>query len=206
MLPRSKALSRIVVAAVAVPALALVPLAALGAPKAAKPAAAYDPDNVVAIRRYMETIAKGNERFIAKEHAAAIDAYKKAIQLSPREPLAYLLLTEAYLVTGNMGEAEAAIQQAYEADAKDATLRGHVLLVRADVFERQKKWEQAKLAWQAFVEHASKLDADAGAHPQTGVERLKAIEKVLDRDKAYASVRDRIAAEKAAVGKPAPKK
>lgn len=212
---RSKAFSLIL--AVAVPAIALVPLVASGEPKpkpkSAKPAAKeadvadkHDPDNITAISQYMETVAKGNERFVAKDHTTAIDTYKKAIQLSPRNPLAPLLLTEAYLVTGNLGEAEAAIQQAYEADSKNATLRGHVLLVRAEVFERQKKWDQAKLAWQAYTEHASKLGADAGAYPQTGAERLKAIQKMLDLDKAYAVVRERIAAEKADAGKSAPKK
>lgn len=210
---RSKAFSLIL--AVAVPAIALVPLVATGEPKpkSAKPAAKeadhadkHDPDNITAISQYMETIAKGNERFVAKDHTTAIDTYKKAIQLSPRNPLAHLLLTEAYLATGNLGEAEAAIQQAYEADSKNATLRGHVLLARADVFERQKKWDQAKLAWQAYTEHASKLGADAGGYPQTGAERLKAIQKMLDLDKAYAVVRERIAAEKADAGKSPSKK
>ena len=167
----------------------------------------YDPDNITAISQYMETIAKGTSVFVAKDHTTAIDTYKKAIQLSPRNPLAHLLLTEAYLVTGNLGEAEAAIEQAYEAGSRRTRrCAAHVLLVRADVFERQKKWDQAKLAWQAYTEHASKLGADAGVYPQTGAERLKAIQKVVELDKAYAVVRERIAAEKADAGKSAPKK
>ena len=117
-----------------------------------------------------------------------------------------MLLSEAYLPTGNLGDAEAAIQQAYEVDSKNATLRGHVLLVGADVFERQKKWDQAKLAWQAYAEHASKLGADAGVYPQTGAERLKAIRRSSISTRRYAVVRERIAAEKADAGKSAPKK
>lgn len=194
--------------AVVAPAFALAPLVASGEPKPAakrpKPADSaerYDPDNITAISEYMETLAKGNARFVAKEHTAAIDTYKRAIQLSPRNPLGYLLLTEAYLATGNLGEADAAIQQAYEADAKNATLRSHVLFLRADVFEREKKWDQAKLAWQAYTEHAAKLGPDAGAYPQSGAERLKAIQKVMDLEKAYVVVRERIAAEKADAGK-----
>ena len=76
--------------------------------------------------------------------------------------------------------------------------------LRADIAERQKKWDQAKLAWQAYTEHAAKMGADAGAFPQTGAERLKAIQKVMDLEKAYAPVRERIAAEKADAGKSAP--
>ena len=192
--------------ALAVPAIALVPLVASGepkpkAPKEADKAEKYDPENITAISQYMETIAKGNERFAAKEHTSAIDTYKKAIQLAPKNPLGHYLLAEAYLAGGNMGEAEAAIQQAYEADAKNATVRSHVLFLRAEIFERQKKWDQAKLAWQAYTEHAAKLGAEGGAFPQSGAERLKASQKVVDLEKAYAGVRERIAAEKADAGK-----
>ncbi len=202
---RTKAFS--VVLAFAVPAIALVPLVASGEPKP-KPAAKaadkndkYDPENITAISQYMETIAKGNERFAAKDSTGAIDTYKKAIQLSPKDPLAPYLLAEAYLASGNMGEAEAAIQQAYEADTKNALVRSHVLFLRADIAERQKKWEQAKTAWQAYAEHAAKLGADAGGYPQTAAERVKVIQKVMDLEKAYAGVRERIAAEKADAGK-----
>ncbi|MBX3204571.1 MAG: tetratricopeptide repeat protein [Labilithrix sp.] len=207
---RSRVLSLIL--AVAAPAIALAPLVATGEPKPkpkptakqAKPADTsdrYDPDNVTAISQYMDMLAKGTERFLAKDHTTAIDTYKRAIQLSPRNPLGHLLLTEAYLVTGNLGEAEAAIQEGYEGDSKNATLRSHVLFVRADVFERQKKWDQAKLAWQAYTEHAAKLGPDGGAFPQSAAERLKAIQKMMDLDKAYVVVRERIAAEKADAGK-----
>jgi tetratricopeptide (TPR) repeat protein len=199
--------------ALAIPATLLSPLAARGEPKAAKPKPAahgsekadksekYDPENATAISQYMETVAKGNERFVAKDSTAAIDSYKKAAQLNPRHPLAHLLLAEAYLANGNLAEAEAASQHAYEADAKNALLRTHVLFLRAEVYERQKKWEDAKVAWQAYMEQAAKLGPDAGGFPQSGAERLKALQKVMDLAKPYAGVRERIAAEKADAGK-----
>lgn len=200
-----------------VPAIALVPIVASGEPKP-KPAAKaadknekgdgaekYDPDNIRAISQYMETIAKGNERYVAKDSTGAIDTYKKAVQLSPRNPLGHYLLAEAYLAAGNIGEAEAAIQQAYEADAKNGVVRSHVLFLRADIAERQKKWDLAKSAWQAYTEHAAKL-GDAGVYPQTAAERVRAIQKVVELEKAYAGVRERIAAEKADAGKSAPTK
>ena len=211
---RKTALS--LVLALAVPVIGLVPLAASGEPKPKAPKAAakkeadgadrYDPDNVRAISQYMETIAKANERFAAKDTTSAIDSYRKAVQLAPRNPLGHYLLAEAYLSAGNTGEAEAAITQAYEADQKNAILRSHVLFLRADISERQKKWDEAKLAWQAYMEHAAKLGADAGAFPQSGAERLKAIQKVVELEKAYAAVRERIAAEKADAGKSNAKK
>jgi tetratricopeptide (TPR) repeat protein len=189
--------------ALAAPAVILAPLAMAAEPKkAAEKSEKYDPDNVTGISQYVETLTKGTEKFLAKDVTAAIDTYKKAIQLSPRNPLGHYLLAEAYLSSGNLTEADAAINAAYEADQKNVTVRGHVLFLRADIFERQKKWEQAKGAWQAYTEHAAQ-HADAGVFPQTAAERLKAIQRVMDLEKAYVAVRERIAAEKSDAGKPA---
>jgi predicted Zn-dependent protease len=202
--PRRSSPLRAVALALAVPLVALAPIAASGQPakpveKPRPPEGAspdrYDPDNVVAISQYMETLVKGTERFMAKDQTAAVDTFKKAVQLNPKHPLAHYLLAEAYLHANNLGEAEAAIAQAAEtADPKNAGLRSRVLFLVADVQERQKKWEQAKVAWQAYAEHAARF-SDAG-HPQTSAERIKAIQRVLDGEKAYAAVRDRIAAER----------
>jgi tetratricopeptide (TPR) repeat protein len=155
----------------------------------------YDPENITAISQYLDTVAKGNERFQAKDLTGAIDHYKKAVQLSPRHPLGHYLLGEAYVMNNNLAEAEAALLAAQEAsDAKSPTLRAHVLFAVADVYERQKKWDQAKTAWQAYSDYAGKTDA--GAFPTSAAERMKAIQKVIDLEKAYVAVRARIAAEK----------
>jgi len=168
--------------------------------KPAKPAPSgetrYDPDNITGISQYMETVVKGTERFHAKDPTGAIDLYKKAVQLNPKHPLAHYLLGETYLLSNNLPEAEAAFLAAQEAsDSKNPTLRSHVLFAVADCFERGKKHEQAKTAWQAYADHAAKF-GDAGAFPGTSAERLKAIQKVIELEKAYVAVRQRIAAEK----------
>jgi tetratricopeptide (TPR) repeat protein len=171
----------------------------------------YDPDNVTAISQFMETLGKGNQKYVAKDYTGAIDVYKKAIQLNPRHPLGPYLLGEAYLATSNLGEAEAAFKAAEELnDPKQPLVRSHVLFAVADVYERQKKWEQARVAWQAYTAHAAKLAADGGgadggsrAHPQSGAARIKAIDEWLQLDKQYEIVRQRIAAERADAGAPA---
>ena len=73
----------------------------------------------------METIAKGTERYVAKDYTAAIDTFKKAAQLSPKQALAHYLLAEAFIQSNNLGEAEAAIAQALDANdtAKNPALR-----------------------------------------------------------------------------------
>ncbi len=170
-----------------------------------------DPDNITAISEFMETAIKGMEKYAAKDFVGAVDIFKKAIQMSPRNALGPYLLGEAYLALNNLGEAEAAFKSAEELnDPKFPLVRSHVLFSVADCFERQKKWEQARVAWQAYTEHASKLGVEAGAHPASGVARLKAVDDWLKLDKAYAVVRQRIADDKpdagADAGKPAPKK
>ena len=160
----------------------------------------HDPENVIAISQYMEAVAKGGEQYKKGDHTAAIDFFKKAIGLAPKNPLAHLLLGEAYLAKNNLPEAEAAFIAAQEAttssDAKGQLLRSHVLFAVADVYERLKKWPEAKTAWQAYLDHASRMSPDAGAHPQSGVARKDVVDKVIEREKVYAAVRERIAAEK----------
>lgn len=162
----------------------------------------YDPENVTSLSQPMEVLGKGNERYAAKDYTGAIDLFKKAIQLNPRNPLGPYLLGEAYLATSNLAEAEAAFLAATEAtDAKTPPLvRSHVLFAMADCYEREKMWEKARSAWQAYTDHAAKLGADGGAHPASGVARLKAIDEWLRLDAQYEVVRRHIAAEKADAG------
>lgn len=184
---------------------ALAPGATAAEPRSAPakassgPGESHDPDNVTAISQFMETIAKANALYVAKDTTSAIDAYKKAIQLAPRNALGHTMLAEAYLGSGNLGEADAAIQQAIEVTSAKDPLRARALLLRAEVLERRRKHEDAKAAWQALAEQASKL-ADPGALAQTAAERIKAMQRVIDLEARYAAVRERIAAEKTSKG------
>src|SRR5689334_3872569 len=75
--------------------------AAAAKPKVAPDAGErYDPENITAISQFMETVGKGNEKYAAKDYPGAIDTFKKAIQLNPRQPLGPYLLGEAHLAMG----------------------------------------------------------------------------------------------------------
>lgn len=176
-----------------------LPMAASG--ESRKAGASSDSDDA---RRYVKILAAGNAHFAAKDTTAAIDAYKKATQLKPKNPLGHCLLAEAYESIGNVGEAEAALQAAYEANTTDKLVRSRVLFLRAMFAERQKQWEEAKVAWQAYIELAVALGD--GGFPQSSAARLGAIQKSRELEKSYAEVRARIAAEEADGGKPAEKK
>jgi tetratricopeptide (TPR) repeat protein len=186
--------------------IALAPTDASGQkpkPKAAAPDAGdhYDPENVTALSQFMETVGKGNALYAAKDYPGAIDVFKKALQLNPRHPLGPYLLGEAHLATNNLGEAEAAFKSAEELnDPKQPLVRSHVLFALADCYEREKKWDQARAAWQAYTEHTAKLGPDGGGHPQSGAARIKAVDDWLKLEKQYELVRQRIAAERADAG------
>jgi tetratricopeptide (TPR) repeat protein len=155
----------------------------------------YDPDNVTALSKFMEVCIQGNGKYVARDFAGAIDLYRQATQLAPKNPLGHYLLGEAQLAAGNVGEADASFTTASnEANDKNRGLRAKILFCLADVKERQKKWDEAKATWKSYIEYAQKLDG--GAFPASGTARIQAIDDMLKQDKAYDIVRQRIAAEK----------
>ncbi len=157
----------------------------------------YDPENTTGISRAMEALVLGNQRYVDKDFAGALEHHKRALALAPRNPLAHYLVGETLLALKNPTEAEAAFKQAEGlTDDRNPALRGRVLFVLADFKERDKKVEEAKAAWKAYNEYAAKF-ADAGVpHLKSGEERLRVLDEVTKLDKAYEIVRARILAER----------
>ncbi len=181
-------------------ALALVSVPAYGADKSTSKAAAAetknDPDNITAISKYMEIIVKGNGKFVARDFSGALDLYRSAIPLAPKNALGHYVVAEAQIAAGNLPEAEASLKQAEaNTDDRNPGLRAKVLFLTADLRERLKRWDDAKAAWQAYLEYAQK-HAGAG-FAQSATSRIQAIDDMLKQEKAYEAVRQRIAAEKA---------
>jgi tetratricopeptide (TPR) repeat protein len=215
MLKRSPLLAALVLAA---PASVLVPMAAAwgdsaSPPQATAPAPAAapgdaggpmrDPDNRRGLAEWMDRCVQGNAKFMAKDIPGAIDFYRQAIQLAPKRPLPHYLLAEAQLAALNLTDAEATLKEALElSDDRDANVRGKILFLSADVLEREKKWLDAKAAWQTYADYSSK-HADAGMAPSTPPARVQAIDDMIKQDKAYEIVRQRIVDELRDAG-PAP--
>jgi tetratricopeptide (TPR) repeat protein len=171
-----------------VPALALVPVVSWGAKKKAD-ASAGAPS-----RDYSSLCSQGNAKYASRDYDGAIELYRKAIERSPHQGLGYYLLGEAQLASGNLPDAEASwTRAALEVGEKDPALRAKVLFVTADLKERQKKWEDAKAAWQTYLEWANRFP-DAGVFPASAQSRLAILDTVIKQDKAYDVVRQRIAA------------
>jgi TolA-binding protein len=168
-------------------------------PASAAPASSEpkrDPDNISGLSQFMETALKGNAQYLAKDYNGAIDTYRQAMTLAPKNPLGPYLMGEAQLATNNLAEAEASFVQAESlSDNRNAQLRSHILFCVADVKERRKKFDEAKAAWQVYAEHANKF-GDAGGYPVVGTTRVQVIDDIIKMNKAYEIVRQRIAADR----------
>jgi tetratricopeptide (TPR) repeat protein len=136
----------------------------------------------------------GAAKYAARDFPGAIAAFQKAIEASPKNTMGLYFLGEAQLAAGNLTEAEAAWTRASleGSENKDPALRARVLFVLADLKERQKKWDEAKAAWQVYLDWAAKYP-EAKAFTGSGQSRQQAIDTMLKQDKAYVVVRQRIA-------------
>ncbi len=175
--------------ALAVSAAALAPVVALaqggGGPKH---------DAATVPETYASTCARGNASYAAHDFEGAIALYRHAMDIDPKSALAPYLLGEAQLAAGHVAEADATWTLAAQGSReKSSAPYGRVLFVLADVKERQRKWEDAKAAWQAYLDWTNQAP-DGGAFPGTARSRLQAIAVKLDQDKAEEPVRERIAA------------
>ncbi len=101
--------------------------------------------------------ADGSTKYAARDFAGAVASFQKAIEVDPKNPLGHYFLGEAQLAAGNMTEAEAAWNRAsLEASEKDPALRAKILFVLADLKERQHKWDDARAAWQVYLDWVAK--------------------------------------------------
>ncbi len=146
------------------------------------------------LRDYASACAQGNAKYAARDFAGAIELYRKAIDLAPHRSLAPYLLGEAEVAAGSLSEAEATWSHAVlETSEKEPALRARLLFVTADLKEREKKWDEAKAAWQAYLDWVGRFP-DGGGFPASAQSRLQVIDTMLKQDKMYEIVRQRIAA------------
>jgi tetratricopeptide (TPR) repeat protein len=142
---------------------------------------------------FKPAVVDGSTKYAARDFPAAIAAFQKAIEADPKNPLGHYFLGEAQLAANNLTEAEAAWTRAsLESTDKDPAIRARVLFVLADLKERQKKWDEAKAAWQVYLDWAAKYP-EAKAFTGSGQSRQQMIDAMLKQDKAYVVVRQRIA-------------
>jgi tetratricopeptide (TPR) repeat protein len=147
-------------------------------------------------REYLEACTQGAAKYAARDFAGAIAAFQKAIELAPNQALGHYFLGEAQLAAGSLTEAEAAWNRAsLQSGDQDPALRARVLFVLADLKERQKRWDDAKAAWQVYLDWANKYPR-ANTFPASAQSRNQVIDTMVKQEKAYDVVRQRIAETK----------
>jgi tetratricopeptide (TPR) repeat protein len=143
-------------------------------------------------KEYLKICEGGNAKYAGRDFAGAIDQFRKAIELSPKYPLAHYLMGEAQLASGNLTEADAAWNRAsLESNEQEPALRAKILFVIADLRERQKRWDDAKAAWQVYIDWGAKYPS-ANVFTASAQSRLQVIDTMQKQDKAYEVVRQRI--------------
>jgi len=182
-----------------VPGFVLVSaLGLLGAPSARADGTTADATEATdGAAKFREACRDGNSHYAARDFVGAIAAFQKAVESEPNNALGHYFLGEAQLAGGNLVEAEAAWSRAsIAATAQEGALRARVLFVLADLKERQTKWDEARAAWQVYLDWAARFP-DAGAFPGSALSRQQVIDAMQKQDKAYAVVRQRITDTKA---------
>jgi tetratricopeptide (TPR) repeat protein len=146
--------------------------------------------------RYADACAQGNSKYASRDFPAAIALYRSAVELDPKNPLGHYLLGEAELAAGNVPEAEAAWNRALLGSSeRDPATRARVLFVIADLKERQWKWDDARAAWQVYLDWGRSYPA-AGAFTASALSRQQVIDAMLKQEKVYETVRRHIAEAK----------
>jgi tetratricopeptide (TPR) repeat protein len=155
----------------------------------------HDPDNVTGVSRFVETSLRGHARFMAKDYAGAIAAYKEAIALAPQNALGPLFVGQAQLAQGDTDKAQESFADAERlSDEREPSVRGRILFAQADLLERTKRWQEARKAWKKYADFADS-HRDAGAYANTAASRLQVLDDMLKQDQSYEAVRQRIAAD-----------
>lgn len=142
-------------------------------------------------RAYLQACERGNAQYASRDFASAVASYRAAISQAPHASLGYYWLGEAQLASGDFADAEASWRRALSESERDPAMHARILFVMADLKERQKLWDEAKIAWQAYRDWLTQFPA-AGGFATSAEARREAIERMLLQERAAAVVRRRI--------------
>lgn len=174
---------------------ALAGSAVVIAQEAAKPAAQSgprrDPKGVKGISPFWEAVVKGDKAYIVRDFDGALSAYREALSHEPQNPMGHYRMGEAHLAKGEMDEAQAAWETASRFAGKNATLKGKILFVLADLQERKRSYNDATNGWNGYEGHA-KAQPSAKMYPATPADRKKRIAEWRKLEEDYGAVKERI--------------
>ncbi|HHH28192.1 MAG TPA: hypothetical protein ENK57_07585 [Polyangiaceae bacterium] len=142
---------------------------------------------------YTRRVQAGIQSAITGDRGAALAAFRDAIALDGSRPQAPYYLAATQRAAGELQDAVTGFERARDLAADSPRWRARALQAIADTLERMEgQLQQARAAWNAYVQFA---DANAAvSHPQMGRARAHAIDAMLEQERAFVSVRERIAA------------
>jgi hypothetical protein len=141
---------------------------------------------------FVEACAHGSAQYAAHDFAGAAETFRRAMDLAPQAAIGPYLLGEALFAAGDSAGAEDAWARASSASETDPAMHGRVLFVVAQEKERQKKWDEAKAAWDAYRGWAARYP-QAAPFAANAAARAGAIDKWIAQERAAEIVRKRIA-------------
>lgn len=188
---------------VARPAQAEEPATAKKAAAASAAGGRKDPRGITGVSPYTETIAKGHALIAARDLAGAISVYQEAITADPNNPVGHYFLGAARIMKNEFAEGQTSLESAIRFAGKNDDIQAKSLFQIADIKERQDKLDEAKKAWDAYIQFVEG-HPKAHGYAQNGAERIKVAEKRLAVVKSSLEVKARIEQRLKEVGAPPP--
>jgi tetratricopeptide (TPR) repeat protein len=166
------------------------PAVASAAAQVPTAAASGEADPALAFGR---ACAEGTGKFLAQDYKGALESFQGAVRLAPKNPLGHYLTAEAFLALGDVAEADASLRRAdASTDFRTSHLRSKILFLVAVTKERAQKWDDARLAWQAYNDFVMRYVDGGGTFPLNATARIKAIDDALRKEKSMDTIRARI--------------
>jgi tetratricopeptide (TPR) repeat protein len=141
------------------------------------------------ISPYMELINKGEASFVARDFPGAVVQFQEAVKLDGQKMLGFYRLGEAQLAAGKPEEAEAIWTSGLNKEGTP-TVKARLLFCLADLKERQKRFDQAKEAWEKYAQFLKDNAQEAKGYALTPEERVKVIDRRVKDEKDYAAVKE----------------
>lgn len=161
-----------------------------------KPAVAapkrFDANNQTAMSEAMVAVVEGAQKYVEKDVEGAINLFRKAIKLQPRNALAQYALGEALISQNKIQEAETALMAADDAASQTSQYKPRIVFMLASLKERTHKFDEAKELWRRYLD--LEKARDGGVHRESGVERMRLVDEWIKMEAAYVPVRQRIGA------------
>src|SRR5690606_28836603 len=100
-------------------------------------------------------LTEGYAKVLANDIPGGVAALERAAAVKPESGLAAHALAQAHVLSGDLAAAEKVCASALSGEGLEPAHRSKLLFAHADVLERQKRWVDARAAWQAYAAHAA---------------------------------------------------